>query len=168
MFLHLFGAVLHLIDVSTITPSITASDFQKAFLRSANIANGPRRHALTNGNGPGEPLVPWRELALKSLENNKLGDTLERAIESLPVKCSEVLFLHDMKNLDLEETARMLNINIGEVEALLICARIQVYDALMLSVRAGEEENISVPLRWVFAAWVEHGGQQLDALTAYL
>ena len=144
--------------------AITASDFQKAFLRSANRPNGLGRPALANGNWLDEPVVPWRELALKAFENNQLGDALERAIASLPINCSQVLFLHDVKNLNVEEAAWILNINVGEVRALLLRARMQVYDALIppLSVRAGEEEDM------VSVAWVQDGGQPLDALTSYL
>jgi hypothetical protein len=160
-------------------PSIAASFFQKAFLRSANIANhpgshAPRSYALTNGKWPDEPFVPWRELAWNAFEKNNLGNALERAIESLPKNCAEVLFLHDVKNLDLEETAWVLNINVGEAQVLLLRARIQVYDALPpitlmppVSVSSGEEENSSVPRR-ESVPWFEDGGHQLDALTAYL
>ncbi|HET8925677.1 MAG TPA: sigma-70 region 4 domain-containing protein [Candidatus Acidoferrum sp.] len=130
---------------------------------------------MTNGKWPDEPFVPWRELAWKAFESNKLGNALERAVESLPKNCTEVLFLHDVKNLDLEATAWILNINVGEVQAMLLRARIHVYDALLpitlmspVYFRAGEEENLSVPPRRGSAPWSEDGGHQLDALTAYL
>src|SRR2546428_233156 len=68
-----------------------------------------------------------------SFEKVKLGDSLGRAIVSLPIKYREVLFLRDVKNLDKAETAWILNITAGAVRARLLRARMQVYGTLKSS-----------------------------------
>lgn len=78
-----------------------------------------------------QDLATWREIAWKAFEKKRLGDSLRRAIVSLPMKYRGVLFLRDVKSLDTAETAWILNITAGAVRARLLRARMQVYGTLM-------------------------------------
>ena len=124
--------------MNTTTPPITAASFEKVFVRNWTA----RITRLQSHSSPDEYLVAeekyqdlanWREIAWKALEEKKLGDSLRRAIVSLPKKYREVLFLRDVKNLDTAETAWVLNITAGAVRARLLRARMQVCGALTSS-----------------------------------
>jgi RNA polymerase sigma factor (sigma-70 family) len=126
------------VDMSTTTPAITAASFEKVFVRrcAASITHIQRHTPPDEHLVAGEKyqdLANWREIAWKALEKKKLGDSLRRAIVSLPIKYREVLFLRDVKNLDTSETAWILNITAGAVRARLMRARMQVYSALASS-----------------------------------
>jgi Sigma-70, region 4 len=121
----------YLICMNTTIFSITAATFERVFLRSASTsARMDNVHA------------DWREVVLKALDKDELGDALKDAIVSLPLKNRNVLFLHDLRQLDLEETAWILNTNVGAVRARLRRARAQVFNALIASILAktGKEE----------------------------
>lgn len=132
--------------MSTTTPAITAASFERVFLRRcATSITHVQRHAP-----PDEHLVAgekyqdlstWREIAWESFEKKSLGDSLRRAIVSLPMKYREVLFLRDVKNLDTAETAWILNITAGAVRARLLRARMQVCGTLMSSLLMRAHEN---------------------------
>ena len=104
---------------------------------------GLRGHMPTDGypfvkNHQG--LADWRVIVWEALGKKELGDLLRRSIVSLPLKHRTVLFLRDVKNLDTEETAWILNISAGAVRARLQRARMHVYDALLTPLfgRTGE------------------------------
>ena len=86
-------------------------------------------------------LAAWREIAWKALEKKRLGDSLRRAIVSLPMQYREVLFLRDVKNLDTAETAWILNITAGAVRARLLRARAQVCGTLSSSLLTRARDN---------------------------
>src|ERR1700756_424226 len=132
--------------MSTTTTAITAASFEKVFVRNwaANITR------LQRHSSPDEYLVAeekyqdlpvWREIAWKALEKKRLGDSLRRAIVSLPIQYREVLFLRDVKNLDTAETAWILNITSGAVRVRLLRARIQVCGTLTSSLLTRAREN---------------------------
>ena len=133
-------------DMSTTTPAITAASFEKVFVRrcAASIAY-MQRHSRTDehlvAGEKYQDLATWREIAWKAFEKKRLGDSLRRAIVSLPMKYREVLFLRDVKNLDTAETAWILNITAGAVRARLLRARMQVYGTLMSSLLMRADEN---------------------------
>ncbi len=108
--------------MSTKTLPITAASFQKVFTALATKRPPTRRQ--------GNTLTDWRDIAWEALRRKKLGDTLRHAIEALSVKCREVLFLQDVKNLNTAETAWVLNITVGAVRYRLLRARMRVRDAL--------------------------------------
>src|SRR5712691_7017704 len=102
-----FRGSAYLINMSTKTLPITAASFQKVFTALATKRPPTRRQ--------GNTLTDWRDIAWEALRRKKLGDTLRHAIEALSVKCREVLFLQDVKNLNTAETAWVLNITVGAV-----------------------------------------------------
>jgi RNA polymerase sigma factor (sigma-70 family) len=132
--------------MSTTTTAITAASFEKVFVRNwaANITrlqrhSSPDQHLVTEEKY--QDLAAWREIAWKALEKKRLGDSLRRAILSLPMQYREVLFLRDVKNLDTAETAWILNVTAGAVRARLLRARMQVYGTLMSSLLMRTREN---------------------------
>ena len=88
-------------------------------------------------------LADWRVIAWEAFKRKELGDLLRRSILSLPIKYRTVLFLRDVKNLDTEETAWILNVSAGAVRARLQRARLQVYDALLTSLFGRASETTS-------------------------
>lgn len=130
----------------TTTPSISAESFEKVFRQWAAGARGLRGGMPTDGyplvkNHQG--LADWRVIAWEALRKKELGDLLRRSIVSLPLKHRTVLFFRDVKNLDTEETAWILNISAGAVRARLQRARMQVYDALLASLLGRASETTS-------------------------
>lgn len=124
--------------MNTTTTAITAASFERVFVRNwaARITrlrrhSSPDQYLVAEENY--QDLVAWREIAWKALEKKRLGDSLRRAIVSLPVQYREVVFLRDVKNLDTAETAWILNITAGAVRARLLRARMQVCGTLTSS-----------------------------------
>jgi DNA-directed RNA polymerase specialized sigma24 family protein len=108
--------------MSTKTLPVTAASFEKVF--AALAAKQP--HTRRQGN----TLTDWRDIAWEALRRKKLGDTLRRAIEALSVTYREVLFVQDVKNLNIAETAWVLGITVRAARSRLRKARMQVRDAL--------------------------------------
>ncbi len=126
------------LDMNIATLLTTAASFEKVFVRNwaASIArlqrhSSPNEYLVTEEKY--QDLANWREIAWKALAEKNLGDSLRRAIVSLPIKYREVLFLRDVKNLDTAETAWILNITAGAVRARLLRARMQVCGTLTSS-----------------------------------
>lgn len=137
------------VDMSTTTPAITAANFEKVFVRkcAASMAQMPRHSRPDQHQVAGEKyqdLATWREIAWKAFEKKRLGDSLWRAIVSLPMKYREVLFLRDVKDLDTGETAWILKITAGAVRARLLRARMQVYGTLLSFLLMSAHENTLV------------------------
>jgi RNA polymerase sigma-70 factor (ECF subfamily) len=75
-------------------------------------------------------LTDWREIPSESLERKELRDTLRRAVNELPEKYREVLFLRDCREMNIEETAQLLDISIGMVKTRLFRARMMMQKML--------------------------------------
>ena len=121
--------------MSTKTLPVTAASFEKVF---AGLAT-KRQHTRRQGNTS----TGWREIAWAAFDRKQLGDRLRRAIDALSVKYREVLFLQDVKNLNTAETAWVLGITVGAARSRLLKARMQVRDALALSLLPKANEKNS-------------------------
>jgi hypothetical protein len=113
--------------MSTKTPPVTADSFEKVVAAIATKRTQSRR--LWSGKTV-KDMADWREIASETFRTNNLGDTLRRAIEALSVQYREVLFLHDVKNLNTADTAWVLNITVGAARYRLLRARMHVRAAL--------------------------------------
>ena len=113
--------------MTTKTPPVTADSFEKVV--AALAIKGTQSRRLRSGK-TAKDMADWREIASEAFRTNKLGDTLRRAIEALSVQYREVLFLHDVKNLDTADTAWVLNITVGAARYRLLRARMHVRAAL--------------------------------------
>ena len=141
-----FRSSLYLIDMVTTTSSVSAESFEKVFLQSAAKALEVRGYMPRSGYPvvkQDQDLADWRVIAWEAFKKKELGDLLRRSIVSLPIKYRTVLFLRDVKNLDTEETAWILNISTGAARARLQRARMQVYDALLISLFGRASETSS-------------------------
>src|SRR6266446_1709994 len=99
--MQLFTRVRISVDMSTTTPAITAASFEKVFVRrcAASIAHRERHTPPDEHLVAGEKyqdLATWREIAWKAFEKKRLGDSLRRAIVSLPMKIQGSAFLRDV------------------------------------------------------------------------
>ena len=62
-------------------------------------------------------LRDWREIpSLRSWSERKYGDLIQQAVESLPDIYREVFLLRDVQELNVNETAEALGINIPNVK----------------------------------------------------
>ncbi len=103
--MQLFASACISRGMSTTTSAVTAASFEKVFVRNwaASITRLQRHSSHDQYQAAEEKyqdLAAWREIAWKALEKKRLGDSLRRAILSLPMQYREVLFLRDVKNLD--------------------------------------------------------------------
>jgi hypothetical protein len=155
--MQLFAILCVLIDMVTTTASVSAESFERVFLKSAASPMGLQGYMP----GDRDPLVKqdqdladWRVIALEAFRKEELGDLLRRSVVSLRKKYRIVLFLRDVKNLDTEETAWILNISAGVVRARLHRARMELCDALLTSLfrRASGTAYAYRSFYWMFRA----------------
>ena len=75
----------------------------------------------------------WREIPSETLERKELREALSQALKSLPEKYRTVLMLRDVQHLSIAETAQVLGISEANVKTRLSRARLQMRDALAVS-----------------------------------
>ena len=78
-----------------------------------------------NQNGDFTPaiLTSWREIPTEALEKKELAAILRAGIESLPEIYRNIIFLRDIEEMDIRETAAALGISEGAVKVRLHRAR---------------------------------------------
>lgn len=76
-------------------------------------------------------LTDWREVPLEALEKQELRQKLREAIAVLPDKYREVFVLRDIEELNQEETAAALGINVNLVKVRLHRARMMLQKQLV-------------------------------------
>lgn len=77
-----------------------------------------------------EVLTDWREIPLEALERKELREKLQEAVATLPQKYQEVFVLRDIEELNQEETAAALRINVTLVKVRLHRARMMLQKVL--------------------------------------
>jgi RNA polymerase sigma-70 factor (ECF subfamily) len=75
-------------------------------------------------------LTDWREIPSEALEKKEMRQKLREAVEQLPHIYREVLVLRDLEELNQEETASALGINIALVKVRLHRARMMLQKML--------------------------------------
>ena len=75
-------------------------------------------------------LTDWREIPSEALEKKEMRQKLREAVEQLPPMYREVLVLRDLEELNQEETAKALGINITLVKVRLHRARMMLQKLL--------------------------------------
>jgi hypothetical protein len=123
--------------MSAKTPPVMADSFEKVLACAAKRTQSRR---LRSGE-TAKHMADWREIASEAFRTNKLGDTLRRAVEALSVQYREVLFLHDVKNLNTADTAWVLNISVGAARYRLLRARMRVALTLHLWAKPSEKKS---------------------------
>jgi RNA polymerase sigma-70 factor, ECF subfamily len=76
-------------------------------------------------------LTDWREIPLEALERKELKAKLREAVGMLPEKYREVFVLRDIEELNQEETAAALGINVTLVKVRLHRARMMLQKTLV-------------------------------------
>lgn len=76
-------------------------------------------------------LTDWREIPLRALERKELREKLQDAVATLPEKYREVFVLRDIEELNQEETAAALGINVTLVKVRLHRARMMLQKQLV-------------------------------------
>src|SRR5271169_127515 len=76
-------------------------------------------------------LTDWREIPLEALERKELKEKLREAVSLLPVKYREVFVLRDIEELNQEETAVALGMNVTLVKVRLHRARMMLQKMLV-------------------------------------
>jgi RNA polymerase sigma-70 factor (ECF subfamily) len=76
-------------------------------------------------------LTDWREIPSEALEKKEMRQRLREAVERLPPIYREVLVLRDLEELNQEETARALGINVTLVKVRLHRARMMLQKMLV-------------------------------------
>ncbi|HKM68170.1 MAG TPA: sigma-70 family RNA polymerase sigma factor [Candidatus Acidoferrum sp.] len=76
-------------------------------------------------------LTDWREIPSEALEKKEMRQKLREAVEQLPPIYREVLVLRDLEELNQEETASALGINVTLVKVRLHRARMMLQKLLV-------------------------------------
>jgi RNA polymerase sigma-70 factor, ECF subfamily len=76
-------------------------------------------------------LTDWREIPLEALERKELKEKLQEAVRMLPEKYREVFVLRDIEELNQEETAAALGMNVTLVKVRLHRARMMLQNLLV-------------------------------------
>ena len=82
-------------------------------------------------------LTDWREIPLEALEKKELREKLREAVALLPEKYREVFVLRDIEELNQEETAAALGINVTLVKVRLHRARMMLQKTLVPYLKSG-------------------------------
>ena len=81
-------------------------------------------------------LTDWREIPSEALEKKEMRQKLREAVQQLPPIYREVLVLRDLEELNQEETASALGINVSLVKVRLHRARMMLQKLLAPYLRA--------------------------------
>jgi RNA polymerase sigma-70 factor (ECF subfamily) len=81
-------------------------------------------------------LTDWREIPSEALEKKEMRQKLREAVEELPPIYREVLVLRDLEELNQQETASALGINVALVKVRLHRARMMLQKMLVPYLRA--------------------------------
>lgn len=100
-------------------------------------------------------LTDWREIPLEALERKELREKLREAVKMLPEKYREVFVLRDIEELNQEETAAALGINVTLVKVRLHRARMMLQKLLAPYLKSearyaaqGKPERVGFFRRW--------------------
>jgi RNA polymerase sigma-70 factor, ECF subfamily len=93
-------------------------------------------------------LTDWREIPLEALEREELKEKLRDAVRMLPEKYREVFVLRDIEELNQEETAAVLGINVTLVKVRLHRARMMLQKRLVPYLKSQAPPRGGIFRRW--------------------
>jgi len=93
-------------------------------------------------------LTDWREIPLEALEKKELREKLREAVMNLSEKYREVFVLRDIEELNQEETAAALGINVTLVKVRLHRARMMLQKALVPYLKSEATPRSGFFRRW--------------------
>jgi RNA polymerase sigma-70 factor, ECF subfamily len=94
-------------------------------------------------------LTDWREIPLQALERKELKEKLQEAVRMLPEKYREVFVLRDIEELNQEETAAALGINVPLVKVRLHRARMVLQKMLVPYLKSQTPARVGFFRRWL-------------------
>jgi RNA polymerase sigma-70 factor, ECF subfamily len=118
---------------STWLVTIAMNEARKRLRKAKTAAEDSLDEPRKDGEGDYTPavLTDWREIPLAALERKELKEKLREAVRMLPEKYREVFVLRDIEELNQEETAAALGINVTLVKVRLHRARIMLQRMLV-------------------------------------
>jgi RNA polymerase sigma-70 factor (ECF subfamily) len=116
---------------STWLISITLNEARSRLRRQATV----RMESLDEPPDEGGTISPallrdWREIPSEALEREEVRKLLQQAVEGLPDIYRQVFLLREVEELNVNETARALNISIPSVKVRLHRARMMLQKQL--------------------------------------
>lgn len=90
-------------------------------------------------------LRDWREIPSEALERQEIREMLQSAIDALPETYRQVFLLRDVEELNVNETAQVLNLSISLVKVRLHRARMMLQRRLTPELRLA---NRTAKRRW--------------------
>lgn len=116
---------------STWLISITLNEARGRLRRQSIV----RMESLENAPGEENPISPallrdWREIPSEALERKEIRQLLQKAVERLPEIYRQVFLLRDVEELNVNETAEVLNISVPSVKVRLHRARLMLQKQL--------------------------------------
>ena len=117
---------------STWLVTIAMNEARKRLRKAKTAAEDSLDEPRDDGEGDFTPevLTDWREIPLAALERKELREKLQEAVATLPQKYQEVFVLRDIEELNQEETAAALRINVTLVKVRLHRARMMLQKVL--------------------------------------
>jgi RNA polymerase sigma-70 factor, ECF subfamily len=118
---------------STWLVTIAMNEARKRLRKAKTAAEDSIDDTAEEGEGDFTPavLTDWREIPLEALERKELKEKLQEAVRILPEKYREVFVLRDIEELNQEETAAALGINVTLVKVRLHRARMMLQRLLV-------------------------------------
>jgi len=118
---------------STWLVTIAMNEARKRLRKAKVAAEDSLDEPVVEGEGDFTPavLTDWREIPLAALERKELRAKLQEAVALLPEKYREVFVLRDIEELNQEETAAALGINVTLVKVRLHRARMMLQKMLV-------------------------------------
>lgn len=118
---------------STWLVTIAMNEARKRLRKAKAAAEDSLNETAEESEGDYTPavLTDWREVPLAALERKELREKLQEAVRMLPEKYREVFVLRDIEELNQEETAAALGINVTLVKVRLHRARMMLQKLLV-------------------------------------
>lgn len=130
----------------TIAMNEARKRLRKAKVSAEDSLDEPQEEA--EGDFTPAVLTDWREVPLAALERKELRGKLREAVATLPEKYREVFVLRDIEELNQEETAAALGINVTLVKVRLHRARMMLQKMLVPYLKSQEPSRGGFFRRW--------------------
>jgi len=135
---------------STWLVTIAMNEARKRLRKAKTSAEDSLDEPREESEGDYSPVVltDWREVPLAALERKELREKLRDAVAMLPEKYREVFVLRDIEELNQEETAAALGINVTLVKVRLHRARMMLQKMLVPYLKTQAPPRAGLFRRW--------------------
>lgn len=135
---------------STWLVTIAMNEARKRLRKAKSAAENSLTDPAEEAHGDFTPavLTDWREVPLEALERKELKEKLREAVAMLPEKYREVFVLRDIEELNQEETAAALGINVTLVKVRLHRARMMLQKMLVPYLKSQAPARAGFFRRW--------------------